>query len=364
MPDQDQGDKTEEPTPHKLREARKKGQITKSKEVTSALLYIFSYMTLRSVAQSLWERIVTFSNFVFSQLSSFGIFDGSIIKEILVEALMTFLLALAPIFAVRFFVAILIEFLQTGGLFAPEAITPKIDKLNPLEGFKKMFSLKGFVNLIINLIKIGIVVYLTGKVIMTRYPLIIKAIDSNLWLTMLFTADTVFTIAMRISAFYIAVSAFDYLYQRFEFMKQMKMTKQEVKEEYKRLEGDPQIKRRMRQMQQEMSQSRMMGNVPKSDVVVTNPTHVAVALQYDEKTMSAPVLLAKGQRLHAEKIKQIATENFIPILERPEIARALFKSAEVGQEIPYELYQVVAEVLAFVYNLKKKRQGKDNKKKA
>ncbi|MFC1478635.1 flagellar biosynthesis protein FlhB [Candidatus Margulisiibacteriota bacterium] len=353
----DQGDKTEEPTPHKLREARKKGQVVKSKEVTTAFLYITSYVVLKNLAPALWENLVNLSHYVFNQLPTITALRGQIVQQILVQALFTFVLSVGPIFLVVFCVAIVIEFLQTGGLFSPEALTPKLDKLNPIEGFKKMFALKGLVTLFINLVKIGIVAGLTFDTIKDRYPLIITTVNNNLWLTMGFVGDTVFTIAMRIGVFYVVVASFDYFYQRFEFMKNMKMTKQEVKEEYKRLEGDPQIKRRMRQMQREMSQSRMMGNVPKSDVVVTNPTEIAVAIQYDTSSMSAPVVLAKGQRINAKKIRKAAEDNFIPVVENRSLARALFKMVEVGQSIPYDLYKAVAEVLAFVYNLKKKQRG-------
>ena len=354
---EDSGDKTEEPTPHKLSEARKKGQITKSKEVTSAFGYIAAYVALRSVAQPLWDHMVNLSHYVFGQLPYVTTSQGGFTQEILVQSMISFVLAIGPLFGVVFMVSLFAEFLQTGGMMSVESISPKLEKLNPIEGFKKMFAMKGLVTLIINLVKIFLVFWISFKVLMDKYPLIITTVNSNLWLTMGFVGDIVFTIAMRIGVFYIAVAAFDYLFQRFEFMKQMKMSKQEVKEEYKRLEGDPQIKRRMREMQREMSQGRMMGNVPKSDVVVTNPTHLAVALKYDSKEMRSPIVLAKGQRKQAAEIRRIAEEHFIPIVENRSLARALYKLSEIGQEIPYELYKAVAEVLAFVYNLKKKRRG-------
>ena len=354
---EDSGDKTEEPTPHKLSEARKKGQITKSKEVTSAFGYIAAYVALRSVAQPLWDHMVNLSHYVFGQLPYVTTSQGGFTQEILVQSMISFVLAIGPLFGVVYMVSLFAEFLQTGGMMSVESISPKLEKLTPIEGFKKMFAMKGLVTLIINLVKIFLVFWISFKVLMDKYPLIITTVNSNLWLTMGFVGDIVFTIAMRIGVFYIAVAAFDYLFQRFEFMKQMKMSKQEVKEEYKRLEGDPQIKRRMREMQREMSQGRMMGNVPKSDVVVTNPTHLAVALKYDSKEMRSPIVLAKGQRKQAAEIRRIAEEHFIPIVENRSLARALYKLSEIGQEIPYELYKAVAEVLAFVYNLKKKRRG-------
>ncbi|MFA5928896.1 MAG: flagellar biosynthesis protein FlhB [Candidatus Margulisiibacteriota bacterium] len=358
MADDDSGDKTEEPTPHKLAESRKKGQIAKSKEITSALLYIASYMALRSFGEQIWFNLVHFSNFIFRQIPNVDNIQGLAVQEIFLQALIVFLVSVGPLFGVVFILAILIEFFQTGGLVAGEALTPKLEKINPMEGFKRMFGMKGFVMLIINLVKIGIVVWITGSVLIDLYPVIITTMNNNLWLTMMFTGDSIYKIAMRISMFYVFVAAFDFFYQRFEFLKGMKMSKKEIKEEYKRLEGDPQVKRRMRQMQQDMSRSRMMGNVPKSDVVVTNPTHYAVAIKYDTKNMRAPVVLAKGQLLHAQKIREIAEANYIPIVENASLARGLFKVTEVGQEIPYELYKAVAEVLAFVYNLKKKQRGK------
>ena len=242
---EDSGDKTEEPTPHKLSEARKKGQITKSKEVTSAFGYIAAYVALRSVAQPLWDHMVNLSHYVFGRMPNVALSDGAFTQEILVQAMISFLLAIGPLFLVVLLVSLIIEYFQTGGMMSTESIAPKIEKLNPIEGFKKMFALKGLVTLFINLVKIFLVFWISFKVLVDRYPIIITTVNNDLWLTMGFVGDTVFTIAMRIGVFYIAVAAFHYLFQRHEFMKQMKMSKQEVKEEYKRLEGDPQIKRRM-----------------------------------------------------------------------------------------------------------------------
>ena len=208
---------------------------------------------------------------------------------------------------------------------------------------------------LINLAKILVVAFITWLTIKQSIPMIINTITMDPWQIMLYVASIVVKIATRVSLFYIFIAILDYFYQRYDYHKNMKMTKQEVKEEYKRLEGDPIVKQRQRQAQREAAQRRMMGGVPQADVVVTNPIHIACALKYDPVSMKAPVLLAKGRRLIAQEIKSIAEQHQIPVVENVPLARNIFESTEVNEQIPFELYQAVAEVLAFVYKLKKKR---------
>jgi flagellar biosynthetic protein FlhB len=266
--------------------------------------------------------------------------------------------AVGPIFLVTFVVAIVVEVAQTGGLlFTMTPLEPNLSKLNPLEGFKKIFfSLKGLVELAKSLIKIFIVLWIIYIAIKNDLWVIVSTCNLDLWSTMKLTANIVYKVAMRVGMFYFVVALFDYMYQRFEFLKGLRMSKQEIKEEYKRLEGDPQIKQRIRTAQREMAQRRMMGAVPGADVVVTNPVHLAVALKYDVKVMKAPEVIAKGMRLIAERIKAIAEENRVPIVENQALAQSLYRTTQINQEIPLELYKAVAELLAFVYNLEKKRK--------
>ncbi|MBU0579851.1 MAG: flagellar biosynthesis protein FlhB [Candidatus Margulisbacteria bacterium] len=346
------GDKTEEPTPHKLREARKKGQVAKSKEITTAVVVLVSYVVFRNTAEMIWQRIVGFGAFIFSLVeTSQSVNDISFVVSLIHMGIITLMLSVGPIFIATFVAAVLVEAIQTQFVFAVEALTPKLEKLNPIEGFKRMFSLKGVVQMILSLFKIIIIFWITWSVIRGEFPSIITSLSLPLWGVMSMTAGIVFKIAMRVALFYIIIAILDYLYQKHEFHKSMMMTKQEVKEEYKRLEGDPLIKQRQRQAQREMAQKRMMGSVPKADVVVTNPVHIAVALQYDASKMTAPILLAKGKRLIAQEIKKIAEENNIAVVENEKLAQDLFKTTEVGKKIPADLYRAVAEILAFVYKL-------------
>ena len=225
--------------------------------------------------------------------------------------------------------------------------------------FKRIFfSLKGLVELIKSLIKIFIVVWIMYSVIKEELPLIVSTCNLHLWDTMKFTASIVYKAALRVGLFYIVIALFDYIYQRYEYLKGLRMTKQEVKEEYKRLEGDPMVKQRLRTAQREMAQRRMMGAVPGADVVVTNPVHLAVVIKYDVSIMRAPQVVAKGMRLIAQRIKALAEENKVPVIENQGLAQTLYRTTDIGQEISLELYKAVAELLAFVYNLEKKRKSR------
>lgn len=357
------GDKTEEPTPHKLREARKKGQIAKSKEITTALVFLVSYVVLKNTAVSMWQHMVDYGSYIFgliensSQVVEVG-FDLGLIQM----GMMTFFRSVLPVFIATFVIAVVVEAFQTQFNVSTEQLTPKLEKLNPLEGLKRMFSIKGLVQMILSLAKIVVIFWIIWSVIQGQLPAILSAMSLPLWGVMGLTGDLVFTIAMRVAIFYVLIAIFDYFYQKQQFKKSMMMTKQEVKEEYKRLEGDPIIKQRQRQAQREAAQKRMMGGVPKADVVVTNPVHLAVALQYNAVEMKAPVLLAKGQRLVAQEIKDIAEAHNIPVVENEPLAQQLFKTTEVGQEIPADMYRAVAEVLAFVYKLGRNKRGPGKKK--
>lgn len=356
------GDKTEEPTPHKLQEARKKGQVAKSKEITTAVLVLVTYQVLKVVAADMWYGIVEFSQFMFRQIKEAPrLLDATFASALLNHSILTLLKIMLPIFAVTFFTAIIIENLQTQFVVSAESMTPKLDKLNPLSGLKRIFSMKGFVQIIITIIKIFIVAMIVWSVIKKNIPIIITAMTMDLWSLMIFVGSLVVTISMKVAGFYIAIAALDYLYQKHEFKKSMMMTKQEVKEEYKRLEGDPVIKQAQRQKQREASMRRQQGAVPNADVVVTNPVHLACAIRYNPEVDKAPLLIAKGQRLQAEEIKKIAEENYIPIVENEELAQSIYKTTESGESIPPELYRAVAEVLAFVYKLGRNKKLKKNR---
>jgi flagellar biosynthetic protein FlhB len=355
------GDKSEEPTPHKLREARKKGQIAKSKEITAAILVIATYQIFKGQAQKMWLEIVAFSEMIFRMIPDArdNFSEGSSVSLIYMS-ITNLIQYILPLLISVFVIALLAELMQTRFLYSTESVKPKLEKINPISGFKRLFSMKGLVMILINLAKIGIVFYITWTTISESLAEIITSMTMTNWQVMVFTGGLVMKIATRVALFYLFIAMLDYFYQRHAFHKQMMMSKQEIKEEYKRLEGDPIIKQRQRQAQREMSQRRMMGNVPGADVVVTNPTHIACALKYDTENMRAPILVAKGMRIIAEEIRRIADQEHIPIVENVALARSLYETTELNDEIPFELYKAVAEVLAFVYKLKNGRKQRNN----
>jgi len=349
------GDKSEEPTPHRLREAREKGQVAKSKEITTAFLLLTSYLVFRYTGDMIWRELAGMTQSIFQLIPSTSDFSLNFVGSVLLIALRAFAVSVMPIFLITVIIALLAEALQTGFVAAVDPLSPKLERINPLEGFKRMFSMTGLVELLKSIIKIVIVFFITWYAVKDDLPFIIAIMNSHPWDALVLGGSIAFKIAVRVGIFYLFVAVLDYLYRRYEYIKNLRMTKQEIKEEYKRLEGDPQIKQRMRDLQRAMSNQRMMAAVPGADVVVTNPTHLAVAIVYSAPKMKAPSLIAKGRNLVAQEIKKIAENHNIPVVENEPLAQSIFRTTKVGGQISSELYQAVAEVLAFVYKIKKDR---------
>jgi flagellar biosynthetic protein FlhB len=352
------GEKSEEPTPHRLREAREKGQIAKSKEITTALLLIFSYMLFRYTGVYVWDNLTLMAQSIFNEIPHQREFSLSFAGYVLLLGLRGLAFCVAPIFGLTVFVAFAAEAVQTGLVFSIDPLAPKLERISPGEGFKRMFSLMGFVELIKSILKIVIVFWIMWGAVKDDIPLIVVLINGQPWDAIVLGGSIAYKVAIRVGFFYIAIAILDYLYKRWEYMRGLKMTKQEIKEEYKRLEGDPMIKQRMRELQRQVAYQRMMAAVPKADVVVTNPIHIAVALKYEASKMKAPTVLAKGERKAAEQIKLIADGAYVPIMENEPLARSIYRTTDVGKQIPGELFQAVAEILAYVYKLKKNRAEK------
>eukprot|EP01047_Picozoa_sp_COSAG01_P000133 COSAG01_NODE_2_length_63927_cov_1357.611941_18_plen_362_part_00 len=351
---EDSGEKTEEPTPHKLREARKKGNIAKSKDLTNAILLLVSFHGLKIFGVFIWERLTQLNTEVIGYYSE--ALTGSVVLYLLKDVLLVFAACMAPILAINFLIIIIIEYLQVGVIFSFESIKPNFSKLNPIEGFKKYFQLKQYVELIKSSVKMFFVIIIIYVSLKEDFYMVIISQQLTLWQVMAFTGDLVMKVVIRVGLFYLLIAFLDYFYQKYEYIKGLKMSKKEIKDEYKRLEGDPTVKQRQREAQRQMSQGRQMGAVPGADVVVTNPTHFAVAIKYSSDFMEAPMVVAKGKRLMAKEIKIMAERHYIPIVENPPLTRAIYAQAEVGMAIPDQYFQVVAEILAFVYNLKKQRR--------
>ncbi len=353
MPD-DSGEKTEEPTPHKLREAREKGQVAKSKDLTTAVLLMVSFFALKASCYHIWENIVQMVQMSFDFIGTE--LTPSVAGYVLEMVMKTFLISMMPLFIANIITVLVMELFQTGFLFSFGPLEPKLEKLNPIEGFKKFFKLKQYVELLKSVVKMTVVILLVWNALLDQVEMVLLSQQMTLLQIMAFTGSIVMKVVVRVGIFYLIIALLDYLYQHYEHMKGLKMSKKEIKDEYKRLEGDPIIKRRQREAQRQMAQGRQMGAVPEADVVVTNPIHVAIALQYRHNKMKAPKVVAKGKRLVAAEIRRIAELNFIPIVENPPLARGLYDVAEVGSTIPPTYYRAVAQILAFVYNLKKKRK--------
>ncbi len=349
------GDKSEEPTPHRLREAREKGQVAKSKEITTAFLLLLSYMVFRYLGEFIWGNLSDMAQSIFQLIPEAKDFSLVFAGYLLLIGLRAMAFVLLPVFGVVFLAALIAESMQTGFVFALDPLTPKLERINPLEGFKRMFSMQGLVELIKSLLKIIIVFYIAWYAAKDELPFILILIEPHPWEALVLGGEIAYRIAIRVGLFYILIAILDYLYRRWEYMRNLKMTKQEIKEEYKRLEGDPLIKQRMRDLQRQVAYQRMMSAVPQADVVVTNPTHIAVALKYDQKKMKAPLLLAKGERKIAEEIRRIAEAHEISIVQNEPLARSVYRTTRVNREVPSELYQAVAEVLAYVYKIKRDR---------
>ena len=350
---EESGEKTEQPTPHKLSELRKKGQVAKSKDFTSAILVLVAYLALKVFAPDIYSQLEAV---VYTSFGHIGReFSISIVMLLLTEVLIAFFYMLVPLLGVNVITALIVEFLQVGGIFSLEPLKPSFEKLNPIEGLKKMFAIKQLVELFKSTVKMILVISIIVAVLREEFIYVLLAQELTVVQVLLIASDMMFKIVIRVAILYLIIAILDLFYQRSQFIKQNKMSHKEIKDEYKRLEGDPLIKQRQREAQQQMSQGRQMGAVPDADVVVTNPTYIAIAIKYTPNKMKAPKILAKGKRIIAGDIRKIAEEHFIPIVENPPLARNLYDQAEVGMDVPPVFYKAVAQILAFVYKLKNKK---------
>lgn len=346
-------DKTEAATPRKRQEVREQGQVARSADLNSALVLIVGLYLVKVFMPGLGEKLSNLFITCFTQFPSQDLTINQLFHN-LVRLLLYIGMAVAPIILGVMVVGTISNVMQVGLHVSGKALQFKGERLNPLPGIQRMFSPNSGVELIKSLAKVGVVGFVVYSYLQQRYPDIAALAGADFKLTCSVIADIAWQILVRAAAVILLIGAIDFIYQKFQFEKQIKMTKQEIKEDNKRSEGDPVIKSRIRQKQREISRGRMMSEVPKADVVVTNPTHFAVALKYDADNMDAPIVIAKGQRLVAQKIKDIARENNVPIVENVPLARALYASVDIGMPIPAELYQAVAEILAYVYRLTRK----------
>lgn len=350
------GEKTEKATPKKRNESREKGQVAKSQELPSSFLFIFVFASFLAFGGYYSSRFDPLFKDIFATKL---LMDVSIenIMQLGIEVVVNMMLLLAPIFIVVIIVGVLGNVVQFGFLLTGDTLKPKLEKINPISGFKRIFSMRSLVEFVKSVLKLAII----GTIVYIFITSELKTIETLALLplsqTFAYVVNLVIKLGIAVGAVFIILALLDYMYQKYEFEKSIKMSKQDIKDEYKKMEGDPLIKAKIKERQMKMAIARMMQDVPNADVVITNPTHFAVALKYDPNKMDAPKVIAKGMDHVALKIREVAKEHGVVTMENRLLARALYSQAEIGESIPADLFQAVAEVLAYVYKLKGKRNN-------
>lgn len=345
-------EKTEEATPKRKEESRNKGQVAKSLEINSAFVILAAFLSLKIIGPYIYTELTSFMRFMFAHFSTadFTIRD---IHILFINLSFVFLKTALPVMIVIMLISLGVNLLQVGFVFSLEPLMPQLDRINPISGFGRLFSKRSLVELVKSLLKVVIIGYFIIRFVLRETGQIPQLISTDLIDTLRYMSTLIFDLAMQIGGVILLLAALDYFYQWWEHNQSIKMSKHEIKEEYKQTEGNPQIKGKIKERQRAMAMRRMMQEVPKATAIITNPTHFAIAIKYD-KSMSAPEVVAKGQDFLAERIKILAREHRIAIVENKPLARALYASVEIGETVPPELYQAVAEVLAHVYRLKKR----------
>ncbi|OFW35247.1 MAG: flagellar biosynthesis protein FlhB, partial [Candidatus Aquicultor primus] len=330
-------ERTEKATPKRKRETRNKGQIARSTEINSAFIIIAILLAMRNLGQTAFEGITDLMRYFLQSPASFDM-NEQILSALLLNLSIFFAKNLLPVIVVGAVVGLVASFAQVGFLFTAKPLVPDFKKINPISGLKRLFSPRAFVELFKSSVKIIVVGYVSYSVIAGNFENMINLINLDVWQMLVVLGSIAYEIGIKTGIALLIIAIFDYAYQRYSHNKSIMMTKKEIKEEYKQAEGDPQIKAKIKHQQMEMSMKRMMQAVPNADVIITNPTRLAIALKYDQANMGAPKVIAKGQRLVAERIRALAKEHTIPIVEDKPLAQALFKSVDVDQEIPADLY--------------------------
>ncbi|MDP8206993.1 MAG: flagellar biosynthesis protein FlhB [Candidatus Electryonea clarkiae] len=352
---QDGQEKSEQPTSRRKSKSRSEGQVAQSRELSSFAVLLGGISTLVIFGGWMLQRIMSMISSVYLHLSDFTV-DTSNLGGYVAQATGWWLITVSPVLIVVVVVGVSIGLMQFGFLWSTKTMQFKFDKLNPfakgMSGFKKLFDQRAAVRLLINLVKVTAIGFVSFKVVKRSFPKFMSLADSTVGAIYIFLLKTILEVAIWTLVLLLVIAIIDFIYQKWKSMQELKMTKTEVKDERKMSEGDPKVKSKIRQMQFQLAFNTMIKELPTADVVVTNPVHVAVALKYDPELMSAPKVVGKGKRILAERIKKIAREHEIPIIENPPLARSLFKACEIGEEIPGQFFQDVAEILAYIYQLR------------
>lgn len=350
MPQDEAGDKTEQPTPRRREEAREEGQVARSTDLTAAVSLLAGILLLKFLGPGMMQTLLEVTRAVGSppDVTATGLLPW--IKGVGV-AIFSMIL---PFLGLLMAITIAATVAQSGIVLTWKKLSLKPDRLNPVSGVKRIFSPESVMRLIVGLFKVGLLTAIAWYTVKGRITEILAGGGSHPGGIYVLAGTLLFELALKMGLVLLVLGLADYLFQRWRLEKQLRMTKQEVRDELKRMEGDPLLKQRRRQMQSRLAMQRVNAEVPRADVVVTNPTEYAVALRYDEESMRAPRLVAKGQDLVAARIRQLAQQHGVPIVQRPPLARGLYATVDVGQEIPPQFYRAVAEVLAYVYQLSRK----------
>lgn len=351
----DANDKTERATDKKRRDARKKGQVFQSRELSSALLLLAMFFSLKLLGGFIYIEFEKLLRRLLEVYSTYESIDVAVLLKISYDITITFIKTAGPVLIIGFVIGAMMQIVQVGFLFTMDTLIPKFNKINPFSGMKRIVSLNSFVELLKSILKIAIVgavgyAYLSDQAIPVLQLMAMELKDGATYMI-----EVSVNLGIRMCLALIALGVMDFMYQWWKYEKDLRMSKKEIKEELKQQEGNPEIKAKIKQKQRQMSLRRMMQDVPKADVVITNPTHFSVALKYDEKKAQAPIVVAKGQDYIALRIREIAKQNGVELVENKPLARAIYNGVEVGEVIPPDLYQAVAEILAYVFSLKNKK---------
>jgi len=350
-------EKTEKATPKKRKDAREKGQVFKSQELSSAVMMLVLFVVLRLAFPFMVTLFKsTYIRFLDVKPPFEHIFSMGGLQLLGFDVLISLGLIAAPVSVVALVIGIAINYWQVGFLLTGDTLTPKLSRINPIEGFKRLFSLRTITELVKSTIKVFIVAIIAYQEYMEITRNLPGLLDLNVAQGAAFIGESVFNLTIRIGIGILILAILDYVYQWWEYEKSLRMSKQEIKDEHKQMEGDPQIRSKIREKQRQLGMRRMMQQVPEADVVITNPTHYAIALKYEPSLNEAPVVVAKGLDFIALRIKDIASKSKVTVVENPPLAQMIYNTTEIGQSIPADLFHAVAEVLAYVYSIKGKKQ--------
>ena len=350
-------EKTEKATPKKRKDERKKGNTFQSKDVVSVVLLFVAFFTLNLLVPFIYQQLKNFYIAQIAKIATVETLTVSGINQLFRDGLIVFFSSVLPVAVIIMFVAVIMSGVQTGFLVTGDALKPKFNRINPLSGIKRMISLRSLVELLKSMAKVILIIAIIYTTILAIIPMTPDMLVTKIDVNLLFINDQTMSMVQTVCMIFAIIAILDYAYQRYDYEKKLKMTKQEVKEEYKNQEGKPEVKARIRRLQRQMAMGQIRKVVPKANVVIVNPTHYAVALQYDQARAAAPFVVAKGTDEIALYIRQVAAENNIEVVEFPKLARSVYYTTQVNQQIPFQLYRAIAHVLTYVLQMKHWRDG-------